>query len=669
MMASASLTFPRKFSLMQKVAIWQIPLVLILSLEIGLFLWLFWAASWAVSGLRRWWMQLPVFALFILGAYQLVPVKTADFFILLLVILLPFTWRIDVGEKGQAESNDKLADSASGPVSPAGLAPTIFLVGSVFIYQSQFIVLLGLVAWLLAFLLWYTMALTGFRLDNLAVRWLPIIGASVLAAGAVILLFSAIPRINTGFIPSFATASQQIGLTDELAPGGLSDLLESDEIAFRAVPDEANQPAPAYWRVFVLSVLADDSWKRVQDLQIKNDFKPAEKSDALRFQIVTDTHDLSVAPVPGWPADAADASINGYGFNRFGEAVRGRGADLRQLRISGHSGEDDGYAYPKSTALSDANPRLQEFGRNLRKDYPDDEAFIDAVMTLFQDEFTYDTSISLPQTDALDSFFFDTKRGYCSYFATSLATILRAGGLSAHVVTGYLGGQWNSFGNYWLVKQADAHAWVEVALSDGRWHRIDPTVAVMQLATPRFQGLVEYGTQQIEGRPLAPPEIRQVTIWDRLEQGYNLLDSLNLRVTLAIMNYGDDKIADDETRTEEDNFALVLAALGLAVTIIASLALFMKLSRHNQQMRPVIERKLEKLLSSVLGTRPPAFSLIRYAGQLKSHSPAIGTQAEHLAKAIYHSRFGSNVGEASQLHHDFKDLAKQLRQYRKQRPS
>ena len=103
------------------------------------------------------------------------------------------------------------------------------------------------------------MALTGFRLDNLAVRWLPIIGASVPAAGAIILLFSAIPRINTGFIPSFATASQQIGLTDELAPGGLSDLLESDEIAFRAVPDEANQPAPAYWRVFVLSVLADDS--------------------------------------------------------------------------------------------------------------------------------------------------------------------------------------------------------------------------------------------------------------------------------------------------------------------------------------------------------------------------------------------------------------------------
>ena len=123
MMASASLTFPRKFSLMQKVAIWQIPLVLILSLEIGSFLWLFWAASWAVSGLRRWWMQLPVFALFILGAYQLVPVKTADFFILL-VICCHLPGGLMWGKGKLRAMTSQLITQAD--LSPAGLAPTIF---------------------------------------------------------------------------------------------------------------------------------------------------------------------------------------------------------------------------------------------------------------------------------------------------------------------------------------------------------------------------------------------------------------------------------------------------------------------------------------------------------------------------------------------------------------
>jgi hypothetical protein len=45
------------------------------------------------------------------------------------------------------------------------------------------------------------------------------------------------------------------------------------------------------------------------------------------------------------------------------------------------------------------------------------------------------------------------------------------------VVTGYQGGELNPLGNYWLVRQADAHAWVEVWLDDG-WQRFDPTAAV-----------------------------------------------------------------------------------------------------------------------------------------------------------------------------------------------
>jgi hypothetical protein len=55
---------------------------------------------------------------------------------------------------------------------------------------------------------------------------------------------------------------------------------------------------------------------------------------------------------------------------------------------------------------------------------------------------------------------------------------MRAAGIPARVVTGYLGGEVNPLGNYLIVRQADAHAWNEVWLPGEGWIRVDPTAAV-----------------------------------------------------------------------------------------------------------------------------------------------------------------------------------------------
>ena len=105
----------REMPIMAKMALWQAPLIFVLSLEIGLFLWLFWAVAWSLSFLKRWWLQLPILCGFIGLSAQLVPIKSADFFILMLVILLPFAWQLDEA--------DHVAEKR---LSPAGLCPTIF---------------------------------------------------------------------------------------------------------------------------------------------------------------------------------------------------------------------------------------------------------------------------------------------------------------------------------------------------------------------------------------------------------------------------------------------------------------------------------------------------------------------------------------------------------------
>jgi len=95
--------------------------------------------------------------------------------------------------------------------------------------------------------------------------------------------------------------------------------------------------------------------------------------------------------------------------------------------------------------------------------------------------------------DPIEDFVANHRTGHCEYFATALVLMLRSQGIPARLVVGYHGGEYNTLGNYFLVRQRDAHAWVEVLLdseevkqigksslphadvSQGGWLRLDPT--------------------------------------------------------------------------------------------------------------------------------------------------------------------------------------------------
>jgi len=72
---------------------------------------------------------------------------------------------------------------------------------------------------------------------------------------------------------------------------------------------------------------------------------------------------------------------------------------------------------------------------------------------------------------------FKYKYGNCEYFATSMAILLRLNGIPARLVAGYKGGTYNEIGGYYLVRESDAHVWVEAFIKDKGWVRYDPTPA------------------------------------------------------------------------------------------------------------------------------------------------------------------------------------------------
>ena len=100
-----------------------------------------------------------------------------------------------------------------------------------------------------------------------------------------------------------------------------------------------------------------------------------------------------------------------------------------------------------------------------------DEERAALLLDFFRHGFTY--SLTNPAS-TLRSFIFDKKSGFCEHYAAGLALLLRAAGVPSRVAVGYYGGEWNLLGNYLIVRQSDAHAWVEAWIG-GRWVTMDAT--------------------------------------------------------------------------------------------------------------------------------------------------------------------------------------------------
>tara|TARA_B100000959_G_scaffold230054_1_gene245927 strand:- start:1563 stop:3689 length:2127 start_codon:yes stop_codon:yes gene_type:complete len=87
----------------------------------------------------------------------------------------------------------------------------------------------------------------------------------------------------------------------------------------------------------------------------------------------------------------------------------------------------------------------------------------------------------------IDNFLFESKEGHCEYFASAMVLMLRASGIPARLVNGFLRGEWNEVGEYLQVRQSHAHSWVEALLDKKGWVVFDPTPAA---AIPTFSNTI-----------------------------------------------------------------------------------------------------------------------------------------------------------------------------------
>ncbi len=79
-------------------------------------------------------------------------------------------------------------------------------------------------------------------------------------------------------------------------------------------------------------------------------------------------------------------------------------------------------------------------------------------------EYTLNRPPPAEGVDPIEDFVVRNQRGHCEYFASALALMLRSQNIPARIVLGFRGGEWNSVGSFYDVRQLHAHAWVEAYL-------------------------------------------------------------------------------------------------------------------------------------------------------------------------------------------------------------
>lgn len=377
---------------------------------------------------------------------------------------------------------------------------------------------------MLVVILVLTMSLIALHVEGSGLRPVVLLGRAVwlvgLALPLTLLLFLCCPRIPGplwdiglafGLPVKVLTdrGGSELGRTRVLEPGGIQRAREDNGNVLvaefeGAVPFKSRLywRGPVFWHYDGEKWHMEKGWGDNRDRLKKTSIRSREQLHReLRHRESPVRYSLRVMPNGNrWlygldvPAAAAPESM----ITREFQLVSVRTIDDQEPKIEMLSYLDYGFG-PKLAeeqrvwALAwpgESDPRLRALGQSLAKEQGGDPGEIETAIyrLLAAGGYSIDKGHTLPPGEnGLDRFFFDEKRGDVEYLAGSVAMLLRAAGVPARLVGGFRGGSIIALTNFVIVKQSDAHVWVE-AWSEARgWHRVEALDIVSPMPGDRAQ--------------------------------------------------------------------------------------------------------------------------------------------------------------------------------------
>lgn len=415
---------------------------------------------------------------------------------------------------------------------------------------------------------------------------------AVLGAPVMLAMFLLFPRFAPLWgLPSDALVGRS-GLSGTMKIGAIAELVLDDRVAMR-VRFEGDKPPPQsalYFRGPVLSRFNGREW-----VASERDFLPSpglgqgglQVSGApVRYETTLEPSSqpwlLTLDATPSAPKlpptrqARMTSDLQWYANAPVNDLLRYRAESYPEFQY--------GLALkntPQSRDLDEYlrlppgfNPRTQEMAEELRRQFGNGgsggngepmsiaQAALDRLRT---GGYRYTLEPGLAGRDSADEFWFDTKAGFCEHIASAFVILMRGAGVPARIVTGFQGGEMNRVDGYWTVRNADAHAWAEIWLTDRGWIRIDPTASVAPSRIGQLQRLrVPDGVMAGAIGALSPTFLAQWrATWEAINNSWNQW----------VLNYTQDRQLDllkslgfESPRWED--LGKVLAALLTAVALV-----------------------------------------------------------------------------------------------------
>jgi transglutaminase-like putative cysteine protease len=298
--------------------------------------------------------------------------------------------------------------------------------------------------------------------------------AGVITAGLVI----GLPLFHDWTInrltPSFI--DQSTGFSTRLQLGTLDGMYQSDVVVMRV-----KGPKPGLLRGIVYSKYANgsffvDRFARPVRITLPNNHR--NRNRVTNIQVVTGDRDRYFLPLRARAIRIEKKRL----FADSTGIVTAEEGDADQVWFA--SGPRDRVLVAKPGVRDLKVPgklknRLGVLASRWIENANSDEAKLAALETRLRSDFDY--SFHFRRTRGIDpvlDFLTTSKKGHCEYFAAAMVLLSRSVGIPARVVGGYRVGEINPLGGYYIVRERNAHAWVEAWVAGTGWKTYDPTPAI-----------------------------------------------------------------------------------------------------------------------------------------------------------------------------------------------
>lgn len=494
----------------------------------------------------------------------------------------------------------------------------------------------------------------------------------------MLVIFVFFPRLPPIWSLNLTQGSGKTGMSDTMSPGDISKLSQSSSLAFRV--EFKGTPPPSselYWRGLVLSRFDGTVWTQ-SDLVTEyagmvdwgGSYRPKwsrqaenELSPAVRYRVILEPTDkpwLFALALPR-PETAKIGLARDYRlvarepvFSRLSYDV------VSYPEIALDPDEIPVLMQQETLSIPAAgNEQAKAQARRWMSLIDNEQRYVRYVLDWFRSErFYYTLEPPALGENRIDEFLFKTRRGFCEHYASSFVFLMRAAGIPARVVVGYQGGEKSPLGDYWLVRQLDAHAWAEVWLLGQGWVSVDPTSAV---APER----IERGAQQMANDPAYWGESGASAVrygnYQLFKGARQLVDFINYRWQRDVLGY-DSKDQDSLMHRLVGDTSL-LKRLGIMAGILAMMAFGLLLwtlygqRRHEHPLDRQYRLYCQRLARSGL-VRAPGEAPADFARRIAVSKPAEAGRAREVALLYSTLRYRPITPESAVLMRRLQRLAK-----------